>query len=350
MRQRRISRHSNGCSFSNRFAAASLIALVVLCAAVTIRSQQVSGTVPASTPPPLELGGSPGPQAHDHYVIGIGDVLDIRVFGRPQLTRDAVRVDGRGKIHMPLLEDEIQASCRTEADLATDISARYLKYVRRPQVDVFVREYNSQPVAVVGAVSKPGRFQLQRPVRLLELLTFAGGPTDRAGRSIQIVHAESSSICQDGGLTALAGGTGLAAYGLSDVLAGRDQANPYVRPGDVISVLEAEQVFVVGNVTRPLSIPLKEPLTVSRAIAMSGGVLPYSKSDRVRIIRQSPGSTTKIEMFVDLKAIEKRHAADIALEANDIVDVPVSGGKRLLGSLVGSVVPAVTQMPVRVIP
>jgi protein involved in polysaccharide export with SLBB domain len=187
-------------------------------------------------------------------------------------------------------------------------------------------------------------------VRLLELLTFAGGPTDRAGRSIQIVHAESSSICQDGGLTALEGGTGLAAYGLSDVLAGRDQANPYVRPGDVISVLEAEQVFVVGNVTRPLSIPLKEPLTVSRAIAMSGGVLPYSKSDRVRIIRQSPGSTTKIEMFVDLKAIEKRRAADIALEANDIVDVPVSGGKRLLGSLVGSVVPAITQMPVRVIP
>jgi protein involved in polysaccharide export with SLBB domain len=113
----------------------------------------------------------------------------------------------------------------------------------------------------------------------------------------------------------------------------------------VISVLEADQVFVVGNVIRPSSIPLKEPLTVSRAIAMSGGVLPYTKSDRVRIIRQPPGSVPKEEMFVDLKAIEKQHAVDIVLQANDIVDVPVSGGKRLLGSLVGSIV----QMPVRVI-
>jgi protein involved in polysaccharide export with SLBB domain len=107
---------------------------------------------------------------------------------------------------------------------------------------------------------------------------------------------------------------------------------------------------VVGSVIRPSSIPLKEPLTVSRAIAMSGGVLPYTKSDRVRIIRQPPGSLPKEEMIVDLKAIEKHHAVDIVLQANDIVDVPVSGGKRLLGSLVGSVVPAVSQMPVRVIP
>jgi len=350
MRQGKISKYRNGCFLRNGFAAAPLIALVLLSAAVGTRSQEVSGTVPASTPSKQEVGGSPGQQAQSRYVIGVGDVLDLRVFGRPQLTRDAVRVDGRGKIRMPLLEGEIQASCRTEADLAADIAARYLKYVRRPQVDVFIREYNSQPAAVVGAVRQPGRFQLQRPVRLLELLTFAGGPTERAGRSIQIVHADTSPICEGAGLTTVEGGAGITAYGLTDVLAGREQANPYARPGDVISVLEAEQVFVVGNVMRPSSIPLKEPLTVSRAIAMSGGVLAYSKSDRVRIIRQSPGSTTKTEMFVDLKAIEKRHAGDIALQANDIVDVPVSGGKRLLGSLVGSVVPAVTQMPVRVIP
>ena len=82
---------------------------------------------------------------------------------------------------------------------------------------------------------------------------------------------------------------------------------------------------------------------------MSGGVLPYTKSNRVRIIRQSPDKT-KQEIFVDLKAIEKQQARDISLQANDIVDVPVSGGKKILGSLVGSVGPAVVQMPVRVIP
>ncbi len=349
MRLREIFQLPNGCAFSNRFAAASMPALMVLCVAVAVRSQETPGNMAARTPSNPEVS-SPGPQANSHYLVGIGDVLDIRVFGRPQLTRDAVRVDARGKIRMPLLEDEIQASCRTEASLAAEIATQYLKYVRRPQVDVFIREYNSQPVAVVGAVNKPGRFQLQRPVRLLELLTFAGGPTIGAGRTIQIVHAETSASCEDGALTIVEGGAGLTAYGLADVLAGRDQANPFVRPGDVISLLEADQVFVVGNVIRPSSIPLKEPLTISRAIAMSGGVSPYTKSDRVRIIRQPPGSVPKEELFVDLKAIEKRHAVDIVLQANDIVDVPVSGSKRLLGSLVGSIVPTVSQMPVRVIP
>jgi len=305
--------------------------------------------MPLSTWPNREAENPSGQQAHSRYVIGVGDVLDIRVFGKPQLTRDAVRVDGRGKIRMPLLEDEIQASCRTEEDLATEITSRYLKYVRRPQVDVFVREYNSQPVAVVGAVKLPGRFLLQRPVRLLELMTLAGGPNERAGRTVQVAHADTLPVCKNGELTALGDFAVLAAYVLTDVLAGLEKANPYVQPGDVISILEAEQVFVVGNVIRPSSIPLKEPITVSKAIAMSGGVLPYTKSDRVRIIRQSP-DITKREIFVDLKAIEKERAMDITLQANDIVDVPVSGGRKLLGSLVGSVGPAVMQMPVRVIP
>lgn len=289
-------------------------------------------------------------QDRGHYLIGVGDVLDIRVFGRPQLTREAVRVDTRGMIRMPLIDEEIQAWCRTEASLAEYISARYLKFLRRPQVDVFIREYNSQPVAVVGAVDKPGRFQLQRQVRLLELLAFSGGPTDKAGRTVQIAHAENSQRCENSEASAAADDTGLNSYSLSDVLAGRNEANPYVRPGDVVSVLEADQIFVVGNVVKPSRIPLREPLTVTRAIAMSGGVLPYSKMDRVRIVRQPPGNAPKQEMVIDLRAIEKEHKDDITLQANDIVDVPVSGAKRLLGNLVGAIGPAVTQMPVRVIP
>jgi len=317
--------------------------------AVQAQSQGVSLSTLSNPASDQNLSSTTGTEDRGCYLIGPGDVLDVRVFGRPQLTRDAVRVDPRGKIRMPLLDEEIQASCRTEASLAEYITGQYLKYVRRPQVDVFIREYNSQPVAVVGAVKTPGRFQLQRQVRLLELLTFTGGPTERAGRTVQIVHSASPQACDDKA-PSNTDNTGLSAYALVDVLAGNDPSNPFLRPGDVVSVLEADQVFVVGNVIRPSSIPLREPLTVSRAIAMSGGLLPYSKKDRIRIIRQRPGDAPKQEMLIDLKAIEEKSASDIVLQANDIVDVPVSSGKRFMGSLVGAIVPTVSQIPIRAIP
>jgi len=201
-------------------------------------------------------------------------------------------------------------------------------------------------------VRAPSRFQLQRRVRLLELLSFAGGPTENAGRTIQIVHTTTSAACNDAGQleTNESEASALDNYKLDETLNGADEANPFVRPGDVVSIAEADQAYVVGNVLRPSAIPLKESITVSRAIAMSGGLMPDTKTDRVRIVRQPPGSVAKTEIFVDLKAIDRRNAEDVVLQAGDIVDVPVSGGKRLLRSLIGAVVPSIAQLPTRVIP
>src|SRR5215472_3487357 len=90
------------------------------------------------------------------YRIGPGDVLEIRVMNRPNLSREAVRVEGNGTIRMPLIEDDIPAACASEGELAKEITKRYLKFYRNPQVDVFVKEYHSQQVAVVGEVNDPG--------------------------------------------------------------------------------------------------------------------------------------------------------------------------------------------------
>jgi polysaccharide export outer membrane protein len=294
----------------------------------------------------------PARRADDHYRIGPGDVLDIRVFNKPQFSRDGVRVDGRGMIRVPFIAGEIQAACLTEQQLADNIAERYVDYLRNPQVDVFIRDYQSQPVAVLGAVRAPSRFQLQRRIRLLDLLSFAGGPTDNAGRTIQIVHTTNTAVCEESTESAAdqSEASALDNYKLSDTMNGEDKSNPWVRPGDVITVPEAEQAYVVGNVLRPSAIPLKDSITVSRAIAMSGGLMPDTKTGRVRIVRQPAGSMAKTEIFVDLKAIDKRQAEDVLLQAGDIVDVPTSGAKRLLRSLIGAVVPSVAQLPVRVIP
>ena len=315
------------------FSIAAACLLLALACAAEARAQTQAATAE---------GGS--------YRIGAGDVLDVRVFNRPQLSRDAVRVDGRGMIRMPLVEGEIQAACRTEAELARALETLYLKYLRTPHVDVFVKEFQSQPVAVIGAVNLPGRFQLQRPMRLLELLTLAGGPSERAGARVQVAHADAPTPCKPGpGAGAEETDNALSSYKLKETLGGAEHSNPYVRPGDIVNLPEAEQAFVVGNVLRPTAVDLKEPVTVSRAIAMAGGTMPDTRRERVRILRQTPGATEKKEILVDLRAVERQQAEDVALQPDDIVDVPVAGGKRALRSLLSGVFPAAGQLPVQVI-
>ncbi len=282
----------------------------------------------------------------DRYRIGPGDVLDIRVYNRPQLSREAVRVEGNGMIRMPLVENDIQAGCLTEGELAKEISTRYARYYKNLQVDVFIKEYHSKQVAIIGAVNEQSRFELQRRVRLLELLTYAKGPSTKAGQTINIVHSSAVSPCKQQTDDA----TAFSSYKLSDVLQGDPKSNPYLEAGDIVTLPEADQVYVVGNVFMPLTIALKEPITLTRAIAMAGGLRQDTKKDKIRILRQEPGTTIRKEITVDLSAIEKKSSEDLALAPNDIIDVPTSAGKSFLRSLVQGVVPSVSQLPVRVVP
>ena len=287
-------------------------------------------------------------QQDDRYRIGTGDVLDIRVYNRPQLSREAVRVEGSGMIRMPLIENEIQASCLTEGELAKEIATRYTKYYRNLQVDVFIKEYHSRQVAIIGAVNDQSRFQLQRRIRLLELLTYAKGPSGRAGQTVNVVHSTHTSQCKQANENEDA--AAFSSYKLSDVLEGKPEANPYLEAGDIVTVPDADQVYVVGNVFMPLTIPLREPITLTRAIAMAGGLKQDTRKDKIRVLRQEPGTAVRKEITVDLYAIEKKRSEDLALAPNDIIDVPTSAGKSFLRSLIQGVVPGVGQLPVRVVP
>jgi len=304
----------------------------------------------ATAPVDVKVSAKPSNPIDTRYRIGPGDVLEVRVARAPELSRDAVRVDQSGNIRMPMLDTDISAACLTEAELAQSIAKLYLKYKRDPHVDVFVKEFQSQPVAVIGAVRSPAQFKLQRQVQLLELISLVGGPTETAGQTIQIVHASGGLSCEQSATASVTESGAFMTYRLEETLRGVAEANPVVRPGDIVSVPQADQVFVIGNVIKPSAIPLKEPLTVSKAVAMAGGTAPNTKRDKVRVIRQVNGANEKQEIIVDLTAIEKNRAQDVALVANDVVDVPVSGTKRLLRSLVGAVVPGIGQLPVRVIP
>ncbi len=322
--------------------------------AVATPSSQETGTSAsaASKVPSASPETSTSHSASDErYRIGPGDILDIKVFNKPQFNREGVRVDPRGMIRMPLIKEEIVAACQTEEQLEAKLTELLKEYIREPQVTVQIKEYQSEPVAVLGAVRAPSRFQLQRRVRLLELLTFVNGPSDNAGRTVQVVHTGPRVACESLPNTDANSAAGaIDSYQLSDTLRGDEKSNPFVQPGDVVSIAAADQVYVIGNVVRPSAIALTEPMTVSRAIAMAGGTALDTKKTAIHIIRQTPGTIDKQEILIDLEAINRHKAEDVALVANDIIDVPASGGRRLLRSLIGAVVPSVGQLPVRVIP
>jgi protein involved in polysaccharide export with SLBB domain len=166
---------------------------------------------------------------------------------------------------------------------------------------------------------------------------------------VQIIHTSSVSCKEPEAAAPLSDSSTFDSFNLNELLNGDDKSNPYMQPGDIVSLPTADQAFVVGNVFRPSAIPLKEPVTVSQAIAMAGGTLPATKSDQIRIVRQVSKAKSKEEIRVDLKAITQRHAEDIMLQPNDIVDVPSSGTKVFLNGLAGAVAPTLSRLPSGVI-
>lgn len=296
----------------------------------------------------------------DQYRIGPGDVLRIEVFNRTQLSRDE-NVDMRGMIRMPLIEEDIRASCRTEKELAAEIARLYREreLLKNPAVSVSVKEFQSQPVAVIGSVNTPGRFVLRRRVRLLELLVFhAGGPTVKAGRKVQIISTapgisceESPNLAESGKATTPNSEDSVVTYDLGWLLEGNAAMNPYVHQGDIIKVLAGEEVIIVGNVLRPSVISLVEPTTLGRAIAIVGGTLPDSQKDKIRITRPIAGSMASNELLVDLKATDKSKGADFLLQGGDIVEVsPKTGLGMALKKMANSMLPMITSLPMYIIP
>jgi len=283
-------------------------------------------------------------QGIKNYLIGPGDILDVRVFGQSDLNA-TVEVDSDGNISsLPFLEAPIFAKCRTEKEVQKDIVKAYSKILKNPQISVRIAERKSrQPATVFGAVRQPTRVTMQRRIRLNELMVVSGGFTDRASGTIQIFHTEPL-MCPQPGEEALAApindtNAPFEVVKISELRSGKGQANPIVRPGDYVLVTEAEPVYIVGSVTSPQGIYLREQLTLSRALAMVGGARKEAKISDVRIYRQKPGATSQETIKVNYGAIKKNQEPDFVLQAYDIVEVPEAGmfsGPRIVQTLVGS--------------
>ena len=286
-----------------------------------------------------ELAQDSHPQLAESAV-GAGDILRIDVFDVPDLSRD-VRISDSGMISLPLLPDRISASGCSAFQLEQKIEKVLQEngLVMHPQVSVMVKEQNSEPISVVGAVGHPMVYHEIKPTSLLEVLAEAGGITDDAGDAIiinrQSPPADTCEKKEPNNTSDPPGDPQTITVHLSDLLQSGDPAyNIPVYGGDMITVPRAGVVYVAGAVMQPGGYTLHDPgeaINTMKAVALAHGLESTAKSNDAVILRKDPATGQTKEIEVKLKKIMERKAPDIQLFANDILYVPDSAGKRILG-------------------
>jgi len=240
--------------------------------------------------------------------LGPGDQLAIGVFDTPELTQ-TVRVDSDGKIRLALI-GELAVQGMSPDALEKLIRRKLMDghFVKDPQVSVFVVEYAGQMTYVTGEVARPGAYPLLRSHHLLDLISFAGGLSSRAGNEVTIARAGDSAH--------------LIHIDLSDK--DEDRKNPEILPGDSITVSQTGIVYVLGDVERPGGFLLdrRSTLSIVQALALAEGTKPSASLSKARLIRTSQGN--RQEIALNLKMILKSQGPDLLLQAGDIIFVPGS--------------------------
>ena len=242
-----------------------------------------------------------------------GDLLEINVFDIPELS-GKFRVSNTGSISLPLIGELAVQNSRT--DQVEHTIAQKLEdggYVRNPQVSVFVAEFATQGVSVLGEVKKPGIYPSFGSHRLLDYLSMAEGTTPLAGSMVDITR-HGSTTTQRVALRSK----------------GEARENPEVLSGDTILVERAGVVYVVGDVARPGGFPMDQDdqLSVLQAVALAQGANRTAALKSAKLIRTTPQG--KSEVPINLSAMLGSKAADVPLKDGDIVFIPSSAAKSAM--------------------
>lgn len=273
------------------------------------------------TPPEIQKSG---------YLVGPGDVITGKVLGEPQFDFVAT-IDEDGKFQVPFFDKSVMAKCRTEKELRSDVTKLLSKYLKTPLVSVSVIERKSRPPATIyGEIRSPQQVILTRKSRLLELLAFSGGVTEKAGGAIQIFHTQPpmcDETYEDGSGNTAATGTDamdfpFRVYTLNTVQQGSEQSNPLIYPGDIIVVKEALPVYIIGEVNAAGKVPLPEGgLSLTQALASVGGVRKEAKIKDIKIYRLKGDTKDREIISTNYDAIKKGKQKDVMLSPYDIVEI-----------------------------
>lgn len=290
------------------------------------------------------------------YLVGPGDEITGKVLGESQFDFVAT-VDEDGKFEVPFVDKPMVAMCKTEKELRTDIAQALSKYLKSPQLSVRVTQRNSRPpVSIYGEVHQQQQVNLTRRAHLLELISFAGGPTNTNGGMVQVFRTRPP-LCSDPSVVkewqeSSAGDMGVPSqmYSLLSLKQGNEAANPEIFPGDIIVVQKAAPVYVVGQVVKPgeMGIPA-EGLPLMQAVAMASGLMPDAKKSDIKVYRRKSGSVQPEVITVNYDQVKKGGQKDIMLEPFDIVEVG-KAPKSFMSYLTDFATGAVNRVPIPIRP
>jgi polysaccharide export outer membrane protein len=255
-------------------------------------------------------------QTGQEAFIGPKDLLEIKVVELPELNL-AVRVSEDGSITLPLI-GRVELGGLTKDAAERKIAALLAeKYVNNPQVSVFIKEYQSNRVALIGAVKTPGMYEMIGSMNLLELISKAGGFTDNTGNDLYVTREGKDGIQVK--LT----------INLDDlIINGNQSLNIPLQPRDIVTVPVDKiiQIYVWGEVKNPgaLSVKLSKNITLMQAIAQAGGTTATAKKSAVVIKRKDEKTGKDIQIKVNLNDIIKGKTPDPPLKEGDVVYVPES--------------------------
>jgi polysaccharide biosynthesis/export protein len=275
------------------------------------------------------------------YLLGPGDVIELTVFGIEDLKKKELTLDSDGKISLPFI-NAVQLIGLTSRESEIKIGTLYeASVIKNPQVAISVKEYRSQFINVLGAVLKPGTYQLTRRAFLVDALAMAGGLLAEKAESKVFVHRASVKAPSEAEAAAGIGDEESLEIDLVQLLENGDiRLNVPIYAGDVVSVPERVERFfyVLGDVNKGGAFEIKkgEQITLSKALASAGGLMPTAKGSKTAIMRtNADGSSTQIA--VDASKLLKGKVPDTVLMQNDVVFVPGSTTKAITRGLMSGI-------------
>jgi polysaccharide export outer membrane protein len=308
----------------------SILRIVSVSLVVVFVIANAAGQVPSS-PEADQLKAKCGSEIPSTYLLGPDDQLEISAPELSEFANKPARIDGEGEIQVPLA-GRVHVSGLTVQQTEQELDKVLSKYIRNPQVAVSVAEIRSQPVSVLGAVNTPGVHQVQGHKTLLEMLALAGGIRSDAGYSVRITrHLEWGCIPLPKAQLDPTGQFSVAEVNLKKIMEAKDPAdNIQIFPHDIISVPKAEMVYVIGEVKRSGGFVLGEHQSISvlQALSLAEGLSGPADARHSRILRLKRDADQREELPVDVKAVLTGKKPDVALQADDILFIPGSTGKK----------------------